>query len=66
MNIEINWALIWPILAIQAVLTICALISLYKSDKAAVRGPKLMWAAIILFVSVFGSIAYFIAGRKEL
>lgn len=65
MHIEINWNLIWPLIALQVILMMFALTSLFKADPGTIRGSKVMWAVIIIFVSMFGSIAYFVAGRKD-
>lgn len=65
MEIDINWGLIWPIIALQVILAVTALISLYKAEPDTLRGTKLMWVLIILFINIFGSVVYFIAGRKE-
>ncbi|RUT33649.1 PLDc_N domain-containing protein [Paenibacillus zeisoli] len=63
MNFHINWALVAPIIAIQAILVIIALIDLSKTEKT--NGPKWMWVLIILFLEVLGPISYFIIGRKQ-
>jgi uncharacterized membrane protein YhaH (DUF805 family) len=52
-----------PVLIIQLVLIVVALIDLARREHT--RGPKWMWALIILFVNLFGAIIYFIVGRKE-
>lgn len=56
-------SVILPLLIIQLILIVVALIDLAKSEKA--NGPKWMWVLIILFVSMFGSIAYFVFGRRN-
>lgn len=62
---DINWGLIWPIIALQIVLAATALISLHKAEPDTLRGTKLMWVLIILIINIFGSVAYFVAGRKQ-
>ena len=59
----INWALIVPIIAIEAILIIVALIDLSKAEQT--NGPKWMWVLIIVFISIFGPILYFITGKKH-
>lgn len=59
----LNWALIAPIIVIQVILQIVALIDLKKVY--ATNGPKILWVIIILFGSMPGAIVYFIAGRKH-
>ncbi|KGE20941.1 PLD nuclease N-terminal domain-containing protein [Paenibacillus wynnii] len=61
---EINWSLLWPILALQLLLAVIGLLSLRRAE--ATRGPKWLWVIIILFGNVVGSIAYFVFGRKDM
>ncbi|MMZ68144.1 Negative regulatory protein YxlE [compost metagenome] len=60
---DINWGLIAPIIALQFMLMVAALISLIRADS--VRGAKWIWAMVIIFASLVGSIVYFLIGRKE-
>ncbi|MCL6604561.1 MAG: PLDc N-terminal domain-containing protein [Paenibacillus sp.] len=60
---DVNWALIWPVLALQVLLAIIGLFSLRKAE--ATRGPKWLWVFIIIFGNIIGSIAYFVIGRKD-
>lgn len=59
---NINWGLIAPLIVVQAILMIVALIDLARIH--ATNGPKWLWALIILFISLFGPVIYFIVGRK--
>jgi hypothetical protein len=52
-----------PVLIIQLVLMIVALIDLVRREKT--RGPKWLWVVIILLVNYIGPIIYFVAGRQE-
>jgi hypothetical protein len=52
-----------PVIAIQLILLVVALLDL--RGRAATRGPKWMWALIILFIQIIGPIAYFVAGRRD-
>ncbi|MBW4083783.1 PLD nuclease N-terminal domain-containing protein [Paenibacillus sp. S150] len=60
---EIRWGLIWPLLALQALLAVIGLISLAKAEQT--RGPKWLWGIILIFGNLLGSVAYFTVGRKE-
>lgn len=60
---DINWPLIAPLLILQAILTITALVSCIKQKET--NGPKWMWILLILFVNLFGAILYFVIGRKN-
>ncbi|MFZ3577994.1 PLD nuclease N-terminal domain-containing protein [Virgibacillus sp. DJP39] len=59
---EINWAVIAPILIIQAILLTVALVDLVRISKT--NGPKWVWLLVILFVNIIGPILYFIFGRR--
>ncbi|MFS0781651.1 PLD nuclease N-terminal domain-containing protein [Bacillus sp. 1P06AnD] len=50
-----------PVIILQFVLMITALVSIWKQP--ATRGPKWIWVLIVLFVNVIGPILYFILGR---
>ncbi|WP_152396736.1 PLD nuclease N-terminal domain-containing protein [Paenibacillus guangzhouensis] len=63
MNLTVNWGLLAPILVIQLILMVTALLSLYKAE--ATRGPKWMWVLIIVFGQILGPIVYFVVGRKD-
>jgi len=52
-----------PVLIIQLVLMISALVDLTR--RPSVKGPKWVWALVIIFVNLIGPIIYFVAGRKE-
>ncbi|MGE8204215.1 PLDc N-terminal domain-containing protein [Heyndrickxia sp. NPDC080065] len=60
---SINWGLIAPIILIQLVLVIVAIIDLIRVKQA--NGPKWLWVIIILFLSIVGPIIYFIVGRRQ-
>ena len=59
----VPWAVIAPLLVVQLILVIVALVDLRKIH--ATNGPKILWVFIILFISLFGPIAYFTVGRKQ-
>ncbi|MFD3262017.1 PLD nuclease N-terminal domain-containing protein [Paenibacillus lentus] len=63
MNVDINWGLLAPVIVLQFILMMTALISLARAES--VRGAKWIWALIIIFGNIAGSIVYFIIGRKE-
>ena len=52
-----------PILLLQLVLIVVALIDLARRERT--RGPKWLWALIIVFVNLIGPIIYFVVGREE-
>jgi glucose uptake protein GlcU len=52
-----------PIIVIQLGLTIYALVDLVRRERT--KGPKWVWALVILFISTIGPIAYLVAGRED-
>lgn len=60
---EINWAIFAPILIIQLILLVVALIDLLRIEKT--NGPKWLWTLIILFVNIIGPVLYFVIGRRS-
>ncbi|MNN09123.1 Negative regulatory protein YxlE [compost metagenome] len=60
---DINWGVIAPIIVLQFILMVTALISLIRAES--VRGAKWIWALAIIFTGIAGSIVYFLIGRKE-
>ena len=60
---SINFSILLPILIIQLILLIVAIIDLVRVDHT--KGPKWMWALIIVFVNIIGPIIYFVVGRRN-
>lgn len=58
-----NIALIAPLLIVQFILVVIAIIDWIKVEKT--NGPKWFWLLIILFISMVGPIVYFIFGRRS-
>ncbi len=56
-------AILAPVLIIQVILLIVALIDLVRIEKT--NGPKWLWAVIILFINIIGPILYFVIGRRS-
>lgn len=52
-----------PILLLQLALVVAALIDLARRERT--KGPKWVWALIIIFVNIIGPILYFVLGREE-
>lgn len=55
--------LVWPLIVIQAGLMIFALLDLNR--RSVTRGPKWVWALVIIIVNIIGPIVYFVIGREE-
>lgn len=60
---DIDWGIIAPLLVIQGILVIIALIDWIRIDET--NGPKWIWFPIILFVSLLGPVLYFVCGRRQ-
>lgn len=60
---QIPWKLIAPILVLQLILMIFAIVSCIKEEKT--NGPKWMWILIILFINLLGPVLYFVLGRRN-
>ncbi len=60
---EIPWGIIAPILVIQLILLVIALIDLVKINET--NGPKWVWALVIIVFNIVGPILYFVVGRKQ-
>lgn len=58
-----NWALIAPLLVIQFVLMIMALIDIKRIHET--NGPKWAWILVVIIVNTIGPIVYFLFGRKN-
>jgi hypothetical protein len=56
--------LLIPVLIIQIILLIVGLVDLFKSTTIT-RGPRWVWALVIIFINIIGPIIYFVVGRKE-
>jgi uncharacterized Tic20 family protein len=52
-----------PILILQLALMIFALVDLVRRERT--KGPKWLWALVIVFVNFLGPIIYFVVGREE-
>ncbi len=55
--------LIIPLVLLQLILMVVALVDLAKRERT--RGPKWMWAIIVILGELLGPILYFIIGREE-
>ena len=62
-NVQQYLPLIIPLVLIQLALMVTALLDLRKREKT--RGPKWMWAIIIILGELVGPILYFTVGRLE-
>ena len=57
--------LLLPLAFLELILVVFALVDLIRREPERVRGSKVVWVLIILFISTLGPICYFIVGRKE-
>lgn len=54
-----------PVLIIQIVLILIALIDLVRRPADLVRGPKWLWIIVIILINFIGPIIYLVFGREE-
>jgi hypothetical protein len=55
-----------PLLLINLILLIVALVDIIKRDKDGIKGGnKLPWILLIVVLSFFGPLAYLLLGRKQ-
>lgn len=59
-----NWMLLIPIIVINYILVIVALVDMFRREHVA-GGNKLVWALVVLLIQYIGPIIYFVFGRKE-
>jgi len=60
-----NFILFLPLILIQVVFQILAIVDLVKRNKEEIRWEnKIIWAIIILVFGILGPMAYFVFGRK--
>ncbi|MEL3973625.1 PLDc N-terminal domain-containing protein [Rossellomorea oryzaecorticis] len=59
----INWGLIAPLILIQLILVLAAVIDLIKIKQT--NGPKWVWLLVVLLINLIGPILYFIFGRRQ-
>jgi hypothetical protein len=57
--------LILPLVVLQLGLLIWALIDLTRPERRVRGDSKLIWALVIIFISFFGPLLYFIIGRED-
>jgi hypothetical protein len=57
--------LLLPLVLLQVGLLVWALIDLTRPDRRVRGDSKAVWALIIVFISFFGPLLYFIVGREE-
>lgn len=55
--------LLIPVVILELGLMVAALVDLIKREKT--KGPKWVWALVIVLVNLFGPIVYFLVGRDE-
>ncbi len=60
---DINWGLIAPLLIIQLLLMVLALVDLSKAEQT--NGPKIVWVFVIVILNLVGPVIYFLFGRRK-
>jgi hypothetical protein len=57
--------LILPLLLIQLVLVVVALIDLMRPERRVRGGSKVLWVVLIVVLEMLGPLLYFTIGREE-
>lgn len=60
---EIPWGVIAPLIVIQLIIMLIALVDWLKAKET--NGSKWMWLPIIIFITILGPILYFVIGRRQ-
>ena len=56
----------WPVIVLQLILQVAAVIDILRREPERVRGGKRWkWVVASLVFGMFGSLAYFLFGRQE-
>lgn len=59
----IPWGAFAPIIVLQLILMIIALVSCIKEEKT--NGPKWLWVLVILIIGIIGPVLYLVVGRRN-
>ena len=65
MDISDLLPLLIPLVVLQVGLLVWALIDLTRPERRVRGDSKVVWALIIIFISFFGPLLYFIVGRED-
>jgi hypothetical protein len=57
------WPLLVPIAVLELGLLVWALVDLLRRERT--KGPKWVWALVIIFINLIGPIIYLMVGREE-
>jgi phospholipase D-like protein len=57
--------LVAPLIAIELVLVVFALVDLLRPERRVAGGNKLVWALVILLIGTIGPLVYLLVGRRE-
>jgi len=52
-----------PIVLLQLGLMVFALVDLIRRERT--KGPKWVWALVVIFVNLIGPVIYLVVGREE-
>ncbi len=65
MTLEEALPLLVPLLILQLILLVLALWDLTRPERRVRGDNKLVWGVVIVLVSMFGPLAYFLFGRED-
>ncbi len=65
MTLQEALPLLIPLLVLQLILLVLALWDLTRPERRVRGDNKLVWGVVIVLVSMFGPLAYFLFGRED-
>jgi Phospholipase_D-nuclease N-terminal len=57
--------LLIPLILLQLILLVAAIYDLTRPERRVRGDNKIVWALVILFISLFGPLIYFLIGRED-
>jgi hypothetical protein len=57
--------LLVPLIILQLVLLVVAIVDLTKPERRVRGGNKVVWAVVIVFIQMIGPLLYFLVGRED-
>lgn len=64
MSIQEMLPILIPLVIIQWTLNIIAIVHIFRHPNYRF-GNQIMWVLVVIFISIFGAVAYFLFGRGE-
>lgn len=65
MDLKALYPVIAPLVVLQLILQVIAVVDLVRRESEQVRGPKVVWVVVVVLFGLLASVAYFLFGRKN-